>query len=323
MKAGRASATARLIAAATVLCAHDPSAANLVLPGAREWCEEFLSTSRSDRWLRASARPAVARAAWRLLERMTHPGVVRHWLLRKRWIESRVREAISAGASQLVVLGAGLDTLGVRLAEERPDLRVVEIDHPATLAVKRTAVERKLGNGGPILAEVDLARDGATGDLLPAGVIDRCRSTVFVAEGLLMYLPEGQVRSLLRELATATDPAPRVVFSFMVEREGGAIGFEPGSALVSWWLSMKQEPFRWSLDPARAETFARELGWTITGHADSNVLAQLDWTAGRNRSIVRGEEVVDAARSVSVEPPSGAATDPEETLESFEDLPQR
>ena len=69
-------------------------------------------------------------------------------MLRKRWIESRVRAKIAAGASQVVVLGAGLDTLGVRLASERPDLRVVEIDHPATLAVKRSVVERKLGAVG-------------------------------------------------------------------------------------------------------------------------------------------------------------------------------
>jgi O-methyltransferase involved in polyketide biosynthesis len=52
---------------------------------------------------------------------VTHPGIVRHWMLRKRWIESRVRARIAAGASQVVVLGAGLDTLGVRLASELPD----------------------------------------------------------------------------------------------------------------------------------------------------------------------------------------------------------
>jgi hypothetical protein len=50
MKAGQASATARLIAAATVLCGHDLAAADLVSPGAAGWCEEFLSTSRADRW---------------------------------------------------------------------------------------------------------------------------------------------------------------------------------------------------------------------------------------------------------------------------------
>jgi methyltransferase (TIGR00027 family) len=296
MRARRASATARLIAAATVLCAHDPTAADLVPPAAAGWCDEFLSTSRADRWLRASARLAAARAAWRLLERATHPGIVRHWMLRKRWIESRVRGTIAAGASQVVVLGAGLDTLGVRLASERPDLRVVEIDHPATLAVKRSVVERTLASGGPTLAEADLSRDGASRSVLPVEAIDRSLSTVFLAEGLLMYLPEARVTSLLRELAMATDSRSWLVFSFMVEREGGAIGFEPRSAPVSWWLSMKGEPFRWSLDPARAEPFARELGWAVTAHADSKVLAGLDTNADRPRPIAAGEEIIEATR---------------------------
>jgi methyltransferase (TIGR00027 family) len=187
---------------------------------------------------------------------------------------------------------------------------VVEIDHPATLAVKRSVVERKLASGGPILAEADLSRDDATGSLLPAGVIDRSLSSVFLAEGLLMYLPEARVRSLLRELATATDPGSWLVFSFMVEREGGAIGFEPRSALVSWWLSMKDEPFRWSLDPERAEIFARELGWSVTAHADSNVLAGLDTSAVGNREIVTGEEVIEATTAESRGTPTLRADSP-------------
>ncbi len=66
----------------------------------------------------------------------------------------------------------------------------------------------------------------------------------------------------------------------MVEREGGAIGFEPRSAMVSWWLAMKDEPFRWSLNPARAVAFAQELGWSVTGHADFVVLSGLAGSAG-------------------------------------------
>jgi methyltransferase (TIGR00027 family) len=294
MKADKASATARVIAAATVLCAHDAATADQVAPGAAPWCEEFLSTSRADRWLRASCRSAAGRAAWRLVERATHPGMIRHWMMRKRWIESRVRGAIADGASQVVVLGAGLDTLGVRLAVDRPDIRVVEIDHPATLAIKRPLVERTLGRGGPVMAEADFSRGDGSRSVLPPGAIDsKCR-TVFLAEGLFMYLPEARVRSLVGELATVTEGASRLVFSFMVEREGGAIGFEPRSVLVSRWLAMTEERFLWSLDPARAAVFAQELGWAVTGHADSVVLGGLDGSAGGDRMIAHGEEVIEA-----------------------------
>jgi methyltransferase (TIGR00027 family) len=181
------------------------------------------------------------------------------------------------------------------LAGERPDIRVVEIDHPATLAVKRSVVEMRLGSRGPVLAEADFSRDDeARRSMLPAGVIDRARPTVFLAEGLLMYLPEPRVRSLLGELATVTEGASRLVFSFMIERESGTIGFEPQSGLVSWWLAMKDERFRWSLNPARAAIFAQELGWSVTAHADATEFLGLDRSAGMDGPIVRGEEVIEA-----------------------------
>jgi methyltransferase (TIGR00027 family) len=294
MKVGKASATARIIAAATVMCMHDSATSALVAPGAAWWCDEFLSTSKVDRWLRANCRSATARAAWRLVERATHPGIIKHWMMRKRWIESRVRLALADGADQVVVLGAGFDTLGVRIAVERPDIRVIEIDHPSTMTVRRSVVHGILGSGGPVMVESDFLRVDGNQSVLPTGAIDRHCRTVFLAEGLLMYLPESRVRSLLGELAVATEKASWLVFSFMIERDNGEIGFEPQSAMVSWWLAMKGEPFRWSLNPARAVEFARELGWTVTEQADSVVLNALAASAGGDRVIARGEEIVEA-----------------------------
>jgi len=296
MKAGKASATARLIAGATVLCASDPTTADLIPSGSARWCEAFLSASNSGRRFMASCRSPLVRSAWRLLEKATHPGIVLHWMMRKRWIESQVRTAIADGADQVVVLGAGFDTLGVRLTVERPDLRVIEIDHPATLAEKRPAIETMLGSGRVVLLEQDFSRGDALESGLPPDAIDRNRKTIFIAEGLLMYLPELQVRSLLRDLATATDKSSQLIFSFMVTRAGGEIGFEPRSTLVALWLAIKREPFLCSFDPARAEEFARESGWMVTEHADSVVLSRLAESAGAARVIARGEDVVLASR---------------------------
>jgi methyltransferase (TIGR00027 family) len=301
MKAGNASATARLIAGATVLSARDPAAADLIAPEAARWSEAFLSASKTGRRLLASCRPAIGRAAWRLLERATHPGIVLHWMMRKRWIEARVRAAIADGASQFVVLGAGFDTLGVRIAREHPDVRVVEIDHSATLAEKRPAIEMIVGSGRPILVEADFSGGDQTESVLPIAAIDRRRRTIFLAEGLLMYLAESRVRSLLRELATATDVPARLVFSFMVEREGGEIGFEPRSAIVTYWLAIKGEPFRWSMSPGRAPAFAREVGWAVVGRADAGLLIGLAGSADRERVIARGEEIIEASQIESEE----------------------
>jgi hypothetical protein len=102
--------------------------------------------------------------------------------------------------------------------------------------------------------------------------------------------------SVRARAASATDVPSRLVFSFMVERDGGEIGFEPRSALVTYWLAIKREPFRWSMSPARAATFTHEVGWAVAEHADSSVLIGLAGTASGGRVIARGEEIIEASQ---------------------------
>jgi methyltransferase (TIGR00027 family) len=56
--------------------------------------------------------------------------------MRSRFAEDSARRAIEQGVRQILVLGAGLDTFAYRL-EPAKDLRVFELDHPATQADKR------------------------------------------------------------------------------------------------------------------------------------------------------------------------------------------
>ena len=57
-------------------------------------------------------------------------------VVRSRVAEDELARAVSAGLRQLVVLGAGLDTLALRAPGLAPDLRVYEVDHPGTQAAK-------------------------------------------------------------------------------------------------------------------------------------------------------------------------------------------
>src|ERR1700727_1258669 len=56
--------------------------------------------------------------------------------MRSRFAEDSARRAIEKGVRQILVLGAGLDTFAYRL-EPTADLRIFELDHPATQAEKR------------------------------------------------------------------------------------------------------------------------------------------------------------------------------------------
>ena len=55
--------------------------------------------------------------------------------VRSRYVEDRLAQAVAAGVTQYVVLGAGLDTFAYR--NPFPALRVFEVDFPATQQGKR------------------------------------------------------------------------------------------------------------------------------------------------------------------------------------------
>jgi methyltransferase (TIGR00027 family) len=56
-----------------------------------------------------------------------------------RYVEDELNAAVARGATQYVILGAGLDTYAYR--NQNKNLRVFEVDHPATQEWKRTRLD--------------------------------------------------------------------------------------------------------------------------------------------------------------------------------------
>jgi methyltransferase (TIGR00027 family) len=268
VRTDRPSSTAALIAAATVLLARDPRYRQLVPAGAEEICARclrgFWATAPRLRWL-----------AW-AAERATIPGLMLHFVLRKRWIEQAVRGALARGCRQVVVLGAGYDTLAARLAPQFPAVAFVEIDHPATQAVKRVALTRE--NLRFIAA--DLARTPLA-QVLPPGP----ERSVFVLEGLLMYLTPAEQDRLF-----AAIPGSEVVFTVMEPMPDGRIAFHNATWLERALLALWKEPFKSAFE---REALPRVLsGWGLRLREVADLAA-----AHPELRLARGEIVVHASRS--------------------------
>ncbi len=131
-----------------------------------------------------------------LLSRAGRSPVFGYLAARTRFYDEAIRSALGGGVAQVVIVAAGFDSRAWRLAA--PGVRFFEIDLPATQALKR---ERAPGPG-PVYVPVDLERDDLSNALRSAGHrIDH--PTVFVAEGVLMYLSEQRVRAVLASCHSA------------------------------------------------------------------------------------------------------------------------
>lgn len=293
MRNDRASATAEIIAASTLLLIHEPSTAGLVAPGASELCQVLLSQGARARFLRWSAGCRWMRPIWRMLEQATHPGITRHYWLRKRWIEARVQVALVGGVRRVVVLGAGLDTLALRLAKSWPDVVWVEIDHPATQSAKREALSRAGIAVPPTLRFVatDLARDKDW----PREVGAEAGAVLVVLEGLLMYFDCSDVERLLVDQLPGLAGGPlTVVFSYMVEWPHGRGGFRPASRLVDAWLAGQREPFHWFQSPETLHRWLSGLGYSVVAHASPPFDSGASPTP-RPLTQLQGENLVEPA----------------------------
>jgi methyltransferase (TIGR00027 family) len=286
VKDAQASGTAFLIAASLVLLHYDPKYSGAVPETAAILCTRLLEAhSRQTRLFLKIVRQRWFRAVAKAIERITIPGILLHYALRKKCIARLARAALSDGTAQVVVLGAGFDSLSFELSREFPAAQFWEIDHPATQRSKSRAFP-KIDTERFHLLATDLSITPLDAKRLIESGFDPVQPTFWVAEGLLMYLPAAIVSSLLMTLRDLSTPGSQVVFTFMEQQSDGRIRFRAQSKLVDFWLRKRGEPFVWGIAPDELVDFVQP--WRVVRIFDDNDLLETepDFTG---EVIARGE----------------------------------
>lgn len=255
--------TSMLIAAAEVLAARREGRDDLRARFARASLEACGETG-----VRLLRRVDSTCGRWllRLAEAVVLPGIAAHYRWRKRRIRRWVHDAIDAGARQLLVLGAGFDALGPCMAARHPSLRVVEVDRPATVAIRQRAL-RACGITQPRLAMrgMDFAKTRPADTLRG---LDRDAPTVAVAEGLLMYLRPAAVAALWHDVRVRCRARVEVVATAMACGADGLPGFARQRPWLRGWLAHRGEPLAWGASRARLPATMAAAGIAITQVAD-------------------------------------------------------
>ena len=167
---------------------------------------------------------------------------------RSRYAEDHLCRSVAAGVRQYVLLGAGLDTFAYR--NPYPELRVFEVDHPATQQWKRALLAESGIRIPPSLtyAPVDFERESLPAQLQAAG-FDARIPTFFAWLGVVPYLTLEAFRATLGFIA-AQPPGSGVVFDYGQPRAA----LPPREQLAYDSLAARVkgagEPFQLSFTPA-------------------------------------------------------------------------
>jgi methyltransferase (TIGR00027 family) len=284
----QASRTALLIAASLVLLNHDPKRSRLVSKTAVDLCAHVLEDHSSQtRLFLKIVRQTWFRPIAKLVERITIPGILLHYALRKKCIRELVRSALAKGVAQVVVLGAGFDPLTSELQREFPTAVFWEIDHPATQRHKVRACS-EIGIERVHFVAVDLAVAGLEREALIKSDFDPAKRTFWIAEGLLMYFPADIVSSLMKTLSTLSAPGSEFAFTFMEKQGDGQLRFDSQTKLVDSWLRRRGEPFLWGTTRSELAEFIRP--WRVIRFFDHNDLRDMESDLS-DEVIAKGEVI--------------------------------
>lgn len=302
MKAENSSATAYLIATSTLFMSADPLAGRLIPARAVELSASFVAArSHVARWAQRELRGKRVRPFVSALERLTIPGIQLHYALRKLYLEETLRAALgdsdSGGIRQVVIFGAGYDTLALRLHETFPATQFIETDHPATQRRKTHALAAHLDarlerpqTPNLHFLPVDLTRQQLAETLFNFAGYRTDARTLFIAEGLLMYLSPMEVDNLFRTIRESGGARSRVAFTFMEPQANGHVNFRTRSRAVDAWLSWRGEVFKWGIERGALPVYLQERGFNVREIAtdetfrrrylEPNALAHLPLAAG-------------------------------------------
>jgi len=258
MKSNQYSTTALLIAKAHVFLSTDLEYQHLVSPEALSWSLRFIEAATGEEHYDRQCEKKSYRWFINTYEKLVCPGIIRHYLHRKQYIERQVHQILQQGQTdRVVILAGGFDTLALRLALQYPEVVFIELDHPATQQVKVAAVGQDQPENMQFLS-VDFTEKKLT-DVLES---DETTGTLFIAEGLLMYLTEQEVHELLQSLQTVAPNSRSLIFTYL------PAGEQSQTLFTRFWLAVKQERLKWTIKPEEVQ----KLTGSFFNHLVSNKL---------------------------------------------------
>lgn len=252
---GRPSLTAEAVTIARALEHLKPEGERIVDD---PWAHLFLS---------GPARQALG--AWsrslsaRLLRRLGPAGTT-YVPLRHRFIDDHLAAALDAGATQVVLLGAGYDTRAYRFAEQLAGRPVFEVDLAPISRAKAATIAKHAGefpSTNVVRVEIDFETQTLADVLTAQGFVTGER-TFFTWEGVPMYLTRAAVATTLDGVHDLGGPGSQVAHDmwFLVDDPGL---FGTARRVVPGALSLIGEAVTFAVHPEDYDAFLGRHGFKV------------------------------------------------------------
>jgi methyltransferase (TIGR00027 family) len=225
-----------------------------------------------------------------IYDRFFAPGVgaIEFITARERYI---LKACLSEGLDQVVILGAGFDTRAYRVAGIE-QTRVFEVDHPTTQEVKLKRLKKVID---PLpdhvtFIPVDVDTDTLAERLLASSYNEQGK-TLFIWQGLTMYLTPKGIDSSLAFITNHSGPDSAVIFDYFYNETLRDMKMKTTRRITR----AIGERLIFGIDEGQVEPFLTRRGFRDVRNADAEELTRLYFTdPNAGRAIGTGVAIASA-----------------------------
>jgi methyltransferase (TIGR00027 family) len=222
-----------------------------------------------------NARAAALRAPSSILDdylraSVAYPTVV----IRSRYTEDALRDAVEKGTRQYVLIGAGFDSFALRRPAIFQDVEIFEIDHPATQTLKLERI-KECGISLPRTVHfvaADLASETLEAALDRSSFL-RGEPAFFSWLGVTAFLTREANLAILRAVATCGARGSELAFTYIEQIEFNS---DSGSGLLRELKTMVAsmgEPFVSGFDPKQLANDLQHVGLKLVEDLDAQCMS--------------------------------------------------
>lgn len=215
------------------------------------------------------------------------PGVFGSVVARTRYFDDCLEAGLRKGIDQLVILGAGYDTRAYRFEGLKGNVKVFEVDHPATQDVKTRKLVKLYGSlpNHVVYTPVRFNSENFADKLAQNGYDDELK-TFFIWEGVTYYISARAANETLDFVARRSGPGSAVVFDYFPPSVAdGTCKLREARAMRAIFKELG-ESLTFGVDPDRIEDFLSRRGFTNIKNVTSEKYKEMYFTGSNRRRNV-------------------------------------
>ncbi len=205
--------------------------------------------------------------------KMAPNGIYEYVIARTKYIDSIFKDAVLNKFDQILIFGAGFDSRGIRLLDPNCKTKVFELDVPITQNAKINQLKKRKVkiNTNIIFIPIDFNRESIEDKLIQSG-FEKNKKSLFILEGLLMYLSPEAVDSTFKIISKFAGLESGIVFDYIYSSVLRRENIYYGEKDIINFVIKAGEGWTFGIEKGKVEIFLKKYNLKLIKDADAGYL---------------------------------------------------